>query len=628
MCLDSFGNVDSRSAATGERPTGASTLLVDTPERARLCDAATSDGTPARATPHTTSRHADPAATTRPSPPARPLASCPQDSRPQATQHLLQELHALLGNETLERYFMGQARIDARAASQDVSAPPDTLVITVATGLNAQILERRFGPVLLRVAEKVLGGEATSGPRVRFVVDRSAFVATATDQPAALGERCPSQPAPASAGLSRSPARNAVGLSTLGRYRLDDFLVGASNRLAVAAVRQLMETVPGRIASPAGERGGGGGGVARPTQGLTHVFLHGGCGLGKTHLLQGAARLFQQHRPGARVRYVTGEQFTNEFLTALRTGKIDAFRSTYRGVDLLCIDDVHFLANKDATQEELLHTLDAVGLGGARVLIASDAHPHHIAKLSQKLVGRFLSSAVVRIDVPDPALRRQLVKQLSARRGMLLAPEAVELLAQRSERAMGAMGGFGGSVREIEGLINQVDAVSRLLDTCNVNHHSATNAGSSELSASDIRRALGIDERAALARASQQASSGMPARPVSVKAIIEHVCEALCVEPADFRGKGRHKRVVFARSIVSHLARELTTQSFPEIARAMGRDNHSTIITAQRRLVQMLATTGNEVVHAELAPMHPGCTLRELVHNFTEESRARGRESR
>jgi chromosomal replication initiator protein len=187
---------------------------------------------------------------------------------------------------------------------------------------------------------------------------------------------------PASAAPWRAAPRPTL------QHRLDDFVVGLSNRLAYAgATRMADEDGP-----------------------CAPLFVHGPSGVGKTHLLQGLAARFTERRPGAVVRYISAEAFTNEFITAVRAGKIDAFRKLYRKVDLLCIDDVHFFSNKDATQSELLFTLDAVGLEGSRLALASDEHPREIQKLSERLLSRFLAGAVVRVDTPDPALREKLVK--------------------------------------------------------------------------------------------------------------------------------------------------------------------------------------------------------------------------
>jgi chromosomal replication initiator protein len=480
-----------------------------------------------------------------------------QASEPVDMQHVLRRLSAEVGEEQFERYFLGQTRL----AMRDNAA----LHVTVTSSYLAQMLERRFGEALRR---------ATGAASLKFDIDRSVFT------PRGAGPQSAGTVADAGMGSS-AHAVSKPARSHNFRASLEDFLVGSSNRVAYTAVRRMAED----------------------DEPVAHVFLHGACGLGKTHLLQGACALFHQRTPRGLIRYVTGEQFTNEFIAAVRANKVDTFRKTYRGVDLLCIDDVHFLSNKDATQTELLHTFDAIGLAGARVILASDEHPREIAKISDKLTSRFLSGAVVKIDAPDPALRRQLITHVARKKGLVLDADAAELLAVRSSRAVGSLGGFGGSVREIEGLLNQVEAISRLLPG-----DEKRTAGT--VSAGLVRRALGIDEPGSFSIA---AGPGMPRRPIPVSHIVDHVCQALAVDAGEFAGKGRHKRVVFARSVAAVLARQLTTQSFPEIARAMGRGNHSTIITAQRRLQRDLESKPHQLIESDLAPLHPGLTLSELL---------------
>jgi chromosomal replication initiator protein len=339
--------------------------------------------------------------------------------------------------------------------------------------------------------------------------------------------------------------------------------------------------------------------------------------MGKTHLLQGAARRFQAANPGAKVRYVSAETFTNEYIAAVKAGKLEQFRAQSRGVALLALDDVHFVAGKESTQNELLHTLDAIGMHHARVLMASDEHPRAIKDFSSKLASRCMAGAVVRIDAPDPKLRRALIASLAARRSLLLTLQACELIAMRSEQAIGSLGGFGGSVREIEGLLNSVQAVSRIF---------AAGSANGQIDESLVRRALGIDQ------VPQPAPTMLGVRrPIPVGAIIDHVCEQLAVERTQFAGKGRHRRVVLARAIVAFLARELTTQSFPEIARAMGRGNHSTVITAQRRLQRQLASgsgsgsgsgsESDEILNADLSPLQPGVKLGEFIRTLSAQIR-------
>ncbi|MFM1823191.1 MAG: Chromosomal replication initiator protein DnaA [Planctomycetota bacterium] len=312
--------------------------------------------------------------------------------------------------------------------------------------------------------------------------------------------------------------------------RLEDFIVGESNRLAFAASEQFGE---GADEAP------------------RILFLHGECGVGKTHLLQGLCRRRNERAPRSVVRYVTAEQFTNEYIAAVRDGSLEAFRRRLRRVDLLAIDDVHFFANKTATQAEFLHTIDAIDLSGARIALVSDEHPRHIRRFSQSLVSRFLSGMVVKVERPDRPTRSSLVARLARERGLDLTTAAEDLVAGR----------FAGSVREIEGAVTRLAALAEL------------DGLRGQLGPGTIERLLGDDAPALPGGA-----------PIRLGAIVEAVCGALGVAKDDLLGQGRHKRTVLARGVVAHLARELTAHSYPEIARALGRDTHSAVHTAAKRL--------------------------------------------
>jgi chromosomal replication initiator protein len=233
-------------------------------------------------------------------------------------------------------------------------------------------------------------------------------------------------------------------------------------------------------------------------------------------------------------------------------------------VDLLCIDDVHFLAGKDKTQAELLHTIDALDLSGARLVLCSDEHPKRVRKFNQRLVSRCVQQMVVGVEPPDRDLRVALAKRLAARCAIVLDEEAAVAIAER----------FTASARDIEGGVRRLQLM--------LNAHGSVpgvridEVGGRHVSAAAVRAVLGA----------APLSGGR--KPVPVTLISEVVCEHLGIELADLYGDGRHRLVVLARSVSAVLARSLTSQSFPEIARAMNRRNHSTIITAHQRGTKMI----------------------------------------
>ena len=331
----------------------------------------------------------------------------------------------------------------------------------------------------------------------------------------------------------RAPQTDRAGRIASFR-RLEDFVVGDSNRLAFAASAQVGDGTP-------------------DAPGI--LFIHGECGVGKTHLIQGLCRRRLERAPRQVIRYVTAEQFTNEYIAAVRDGSLDGFRKRLRRVDLLAIDDIHFLANKTATQGEFLHTIDAIDLSGARVALVSDEHPRHIRRFSQALVSRFLSGMVVRVERPDRSTRVELVRRRARERGLDLTNAAEDAIAGRC----------AGSIREIEGAITRLGALVEL------------DGLRGQIGPGTVERLLGAE----------QAIVGASA-PIRLGSIVEAVCEKLRVPREDLLGSGRHARTVVARGLVAHLARELTTHSYPEIARALGRDTHSAVHTAGKRLGQMV----------------------------------------
>ena len=328
------------------------------------------------------------------------------------------------------------------------------------------------------------------------------------------------------------------------RYDFRHFIAGPGNDLAYHAAQRLAE----------GEHA------------FSPLAIHGGCGLGKTHLLRAICRAYAKNHPGARIRYVTGEDFTNEYITAVRFRKLDAFRNKIRRLDLLAIDDVHFLSNKNKTQTEFLCTLDAIGLTGAQLVLASDQHPKQIAQFQQRLVSRLVSGMVVEVRMPDRPTRLRIIKQLATLRGMQLNQPAREALADRCI----------GSVREIEGTLTRLSAMHDLLYGKN---HSPSHDD-------EQQKEIGL----ILVNKVLETQTALPLRPIPVRKIVEEVGLRCGIPPEQITGSSRHKRVVLARSLSAYLARQLTTLSYPEIARALGKSNHSTIHAAVKRMNKLIET--------------------------------------
>lgn len=477
----------------------------------------------------------------------------------------------VIGETRFDRYFRPSVRFTWKDGLLDVAAP---------SAFEAELLSKRFEAEVREAAKAELG---CSTVEVRFracpaaearnsetAASGAAGPGGKMDREASRDERAADDrertrdrspwPRPERGVDPASRRRKAAGAARL-RHRLDDFIVGPSNQLAYHAAS--------RIAS------------ADCPPGFSPLFLHGDCGVGKTHLLQGIAASMMAAHPAARVRYTTGEAFTNDYITAIRERRVDSFRARYRELDLLCIDDVHFLSNKKATQQEFLFTFDAVGQCGARVALASDEHPSRIAEFTRELRSRFLSGMVVELRSPDQQTRIEITRRLAERRGLPMDDGGVAALAARCAE----------SVREIEGALTRLEILRQL------------SGERGAIRALEVSRALG------------SVAAARPAKPIRFEQIVETVCEALRTPVSDLLGRGRHTRVVLARGMAAHLARELTTMSYPEVARAMNRPNHSSAITAHQRVRRKIESGAA----CEIGPEFEGMSVADLAARLTRE---------
>jgi chromosomal replication initiator protein len=348
------------------------------------------------------------------------------------------------------------------------------------------------------------------------------------------------------------------------RHEIETFVVGPSNQLAHTSALYVAE-FPGAQYNP--------------------LFIHGGCGLGKTHLLQGLCRRFISHHPTKRWTYLTGEEFTNEFLTALRTNKLDNFRRKMRDLDLLVIDDVHFLGGKKATQEEFLHTFNAIEAMGRQVVMASDDHPKMIEEFGESLVNRFVSGMVVRIDPPNFATRCEILRSLSHRDGLSLPEEVVGWIARRVTQ----------NVRELEGAVTRIAA------------HVALSGRIPDVMMA--QESLGDLDRQMVA----------PVRPDN---ILQSVCDYFGLEHKDLMSGRRQRTISLARSVAMYLVRKTAKLSFPEIGMRMGKRNHSTVISACRRIERALLRNEPLVWTTSVGEHEEEAC--ELIQRLEEHSRARG----
>ncbi|MCC6525120.1 MAG: chromosomal replication initiator protein DnaA [Polyangiaceae bacterium] len=311
------------------------------------------------------------------------------------------------------------------------------------------------------------------------------------------------------------------------RYTFSNFVVGPSNQLAHAAA----------VAAA-----GGGGRRYNP------LFLCGGTGLGKTHLVNAIALRVYAERPTTRIRYVSAEHFTNQFITALQHHRMDEFRSRYRDqCDLLLVDDIQFLAGRVQTQEEFFHTFNALHGADRQIVMTSDKYPQALERMEERLVSRFASGLVADIQTPELETRVAIVRNKAALEGIELPDEVAVYLAQA----------IRSNVRELEGTLIRLAAKSSLTG-----------------------RRVDLE----FVRAELSATVTQRTQTMSVEDIQRAVCHHFHLRTSDLTSKDRHKTVAFARHVAMYLCKSRLKCSFPELGRAFGGRDHTTVMSAVRKI--------------------------------------------
>lgn len=328
----------------------------------------------------------------------------------------------------------------------------------------------------------------------------------------------------------QTPPRERATVQARPVRRLDDFVVGSCNRLAYAAAREMAETA-GRTFNP--------------------LVIYGGVGLGKSHLLEGLGHALRAHHSGLHIVQVTAEAFTNSFLEALRSGSLPAFRSRYRSVGALLVDDVHFLAAKRATHDEFLHTFNVLTATGAVIVLATDQHPRQIAKLPDELITRFLAGMVVKVEAPDLMTRREILRAKAVLRHANL-PDAVLDYVATHLRA---------SVRELEGALHSLIAHATLTG-----------------------RRLDLT----LAKTALRDTIRHTAQGIALRDVERAVSQLFQVDPDDLKSDSRTRALAYPRMIAIYLARKHTGTPYSEIGRYFGGRNHSTVISAEKKVLGWL----------------------------------------
>ena len=323
----------------------------------------------------------------------------------------------------------------------------------------------------------------------------------------------------------------------------ETFVVGSSNRFAHAASLAVAEA-PGAAYNP--------------------LFLYGGGGLGKTHRMHALGHFIQEHYPNLRLLYLPTEMFTNELVAAIKNNMNVEFRSRFRNVDVLMLDDIQFIAGRDSTQEEFFHTFNALHSAGKQIVISSDKPPREIARLEERLRSRFEWGLIADIQKPDFDTRVAILRKKAENEHIEISNEMLELIAGRIES----------NIRELEGSLTRVSAYARL-SRCEINEEVIANALRDIAVVRDPKR-------------------------ITPDVIIDCVAEYYRLSPAQVRGDSRKKEIALARHMAVYLTREMTGMSLPRIGDAFGRD-HSTIINSCDKISRMIEeSAGTKAAVADL----------------------------
>lgn len=375
-------------------------------------------------------------------------------------------------------------------------------------------LEAHFREIFVRHCLQRMG----IAPEVRFVIDGKLFREGRARSLAAEQDIM--------ADASRPKAQKMPRINP--EYRLELFVTGPCNQLSAACAEQLIQ---GRAEE------------------FKPLFIHSYSGLGKTHQLQAIWWGIRESGRDCRAEYASAEEFTNQFIYAMRRNRLDAFRAKYRCVDVLLIDDIQFFADKPGLQEEFLHTFDALSGSDKQVVLASDVHPKRLDRVKESLICRFASGMVVALARPDFDTRVKILSHKVERAGVNVPDAVLAFLAER----------YQGSVRELCGALMTVVAYSNIID------RRPTLALAHEALAEVFRHGQALD----------------------MDRIEQAVAERFSVSQQDLHSGRRIRRIALPRQVCMYLARELTQLSCKEIARHFGGKNHTTVVFAHKRVAEL-----------------------------------------
>jgi chromosomal replication initiator protein len=401
-----------------------------------------------------------------------------------------------------------------------VEVSGDTMVLAVPSAFAKQWLEDHYAGAL----SEALGQTAGRPLSLQVTIDPQR---TETDAPQ-YGEHNATGPAPQSEALRATAPSSPLN----PKYTFDSFVIGPSNSFPHAAAMAVAE---------------------QPARSYNPLFIYGGAGLGKTHLLHAIGHHVKRLYPSAVTRYVSSEQFMNEFIMGVREEKMPAFRHRYREADVLLVDDIQFLARGEQTQEEFFHTFNALYNDGRQIAITSDRTPNQIAALEDRLRSRFEWGLITDVQPPDLETRVAILQKKAYAEGFVVADDALEYIAQRVQN----------NIRELEGRLTRVVAYASLQSV----------PVTLELAQDVLRPLLPSD-----------AAGDIPS-----DLIIKETADYYTLTRDDLLGPSRSRPLVTARQVAMYLCRELTPLSLPKIGDAFGGRDHTTVMHANDKIKTLMS---------------------------------------
>lgn len=425
------------------------------------------------------------------------------------------------------------------ALTRPLGLVEDTALIAAPNDFTKDVLETRLRPVVTAALSAQLGRDirlaVTVDPNIATPSDEDEIdeVADATYQAQLeLTEAQPERPGGGSPGPSgdRVAARSEDARLN-AKYTFDTFVIGSSNRFAHAAAVAVAE---------------------QPAKAYNPLFVYGGSGLGKTHLLHAIGHYARTLYKGTRVRYVSSEEFTNEFINSIRDDRSSSFQRRYRDIDILLVDDIQFLSGKVQTQEEFFHTFNTLHNANKQIVITSDMAPKQLQDFEDRMRSRFEWGLTTDVQPPDLETRIAILRKKSAQERLQAPPEVLEFIASK----------VSSNIRELEGALIRVTAFASL-------NRSPVDLGLAELVLKDLFPAdAGPEITAAEIMTTSAAYFGVT---------VDDLC-----------GSSRSRVLVTARQIAMYLCRELTDLSLPKIGQAFGGRDHTTVMHADRKIRQLI----------------------------------------